>query len=125
MQYDVETPEEYMNCLEPGWKLDKLEELRQIIKAGVPSVEEGIGYKMLSYAYKGQVLFHLNAQKAFVGFYVGDAKLLDPSGELLKGIDKGKSCVRFKKSTEVVEENIQKIIQAAVIMSDNGKGSQC
>ena len=59
MLYDVKTPEEYLNALEPDWRKEKLEELRKLIKKAGPELTEGIGYKMLSYGVKDQTVFHL------------------------------------------------------------------
>jgi len=56
-----------------------------------------INYKMLGCKDDNGFVFHLNAQKNFVGFYVGDVSAIDPSGELLKDLSTGKSCIRFTK----------------------------
>lgn len=125
MQYDVKTPGEYIKALKKDWRLEKLQALRKILKANVPNVKEGINYKMLSYDYEGDLIFHLNAQVNHVGLYVCDAKRIDADGTLLKGIDHGKGCIRFKKSTEINKSNIEKLVAAAVKLSEQGVKSDC
>lgn len=90
MQYDVKTPEEYIEALEDDWRREKLEHLRTLIKSKAPDFVEGIEYKMLNYSDDRGTIFYLNAQKNYVSLYTGDAKKIDPDGSLLKGIDVGK-----------------------------------
>ena len=125
MLYDVETPKEYIKCLEEDWRLDKLQSLRKLIKKNVPKVKEIINYKMLAFSYNGDNIFHLNAQKNYVGLYVCNTKRVDKDGSLLKGIDCGKGCIRFKKTTEINPENMKQLIENAVHISDQGIKSDC
>lgn len=125
MLYDVKTPEEYLEALEPDWRKEKLEELRKLIQTAGPELTEGIGYKMLSYGANDQTVFHLNAQMNYVSLYVGDTKKIDAAGDLLKGIDKGKGCLRFKKSTIVAETQIDKFIARTIELWKAGKDIDC
>lgn len=86
MLYDVNTPEEYLNGLENDWRTEKLKEIRTLILEEIPQIQEQINYKMLGYNYKDDMIFHLNAQKAYVGLYVCDKSKVDPEGDLLAGI---------------------------------------
>ncbi|MEO9871761.1 iron chaperone [Ekhidna sp.] len=124
MQYNATTPIEYLNLLEKDWRKDKLNELRAILLAQ-PDVKEGINYKMLSYEDDKGVIFHLNAQKNYVALYVGDAAKVDPTGELLEGIDHGKGCLRFKKSIIFSETNIEKFIKKAIDIWKQGGDIGC
>lgn len=125
MLYNVKTPDEYLEQLEIDWRKDKLLELRAIIQKEAPGLIEGINYKMLSYSDKRGPVFHLNAQKNYVSFYVGDANKVDSTGELLKGIDVGKGCVRFKKSDDISETRIDEFIRLAAQMWANGIDIDC
>lgn len=125
MLYDVENPTEYLKTIEADWRKDKLKELRSLIKKNVPTVKEKINYKMLCYDYKGDNIFHLNALKAYVGLYVCNTKRVDPDGTLLKGIDHGKGCIRFKKKTNLDKDKLKKLIDNAVRISDKGIKSDC
>jgi hypothetical protein len=52
---------------------------------------------MLEYRLNGDVFAHLNAQKSYVGVYLGDLALLDPDSRIIGSLDTGKSCVRLKR----------------------------
>ncbi|OEK04719.1 iron chaperone [Roseivirga misakiensis] len=125
MQYDVSSTDEYIAVLENDWRKEKLLQLREIIKQSATHLVEGINYKMLSYADQKGVIFHLNAQMNYVSFYVGDASKVDPSGELLKGIDVGKGCLRFKKSVDPNNTQIDSFIKKAVLLWQNNVDIGC
>ncbi len=125
MQYEVTTPTEYLEALEKDWRLDKIQELRAIIKSSASDFEEIINYKMLGYKDERGVAFHLNAQKNYVSFYVGDAEKVDQTGELLKGIDVGKGCIRFKKSVSIADTRIGEFIEKAVGLWKAGEDIDC
>ncbi len=125
MQYDAQTPEEYIEMLDDDWRRGKIEELRTLIKAKSPDLKEFINYKMLGYQNERGVIFHLNAQKYHVGLYVGDAKKIDPTGELLAGIEAGKGCVRIKKSTSISDTRIAEFIEKTIEMRQNGEDIDC
>lgn len=125
MQYDVRTPEEYVKALEGDWRREKLLKLRALIQEAGPELVEGIDYKMLSYRDERGILFGLNAQKHYVSLYVGDIKKIDPDGTLLQGLNVGKGCIRFSKSTAIESTGIAAFIQRAVEMSRRGEDTGC
>jgi uncharacterized protein YdhG (YjbR/CyaY superfamily) len=125
MQYDVHTPEEYLASLSDDWRREKLDSLRALIRSRGPDLVEGINYKMLCYRDERGILFHLNAQKNHVGLYVGDAKKVDPTGELLRGIDIGKGCIRFKKTTPLSDTGIGAFVRRAIDMWKRGQDIGC
>ena len=114
-----------MAALEDDWRREKLESIRALIKSKAPDLVEGIQYKMLSYSDKRGTPFHLNAQKNFVGFYVGDVKKIDTDGDLLKGIDVGKGCIRFKKNINIVDTRFEEFFEKAVDYWKSGKDISC
>jgi uncharacterized protein YdhG (YjbR/CyaY superfamily) len=117
MQYEVKTPAEYMSALEADWRRDKVEEIRKIVKEKAPDIVEGINYKMLSYGDgEDQIVFHLNAQKNYVSFYVGDTAKIDPTGELLDGINCGKGCLRFKKTLAISDTKLDQFIEKTYLL---------
>lgn len=125
MQYEATTPEEYLNQLENDWRKEKVEELRKLIQSAGPDIEEGINYKMLCYRGESGIVFHLNAQKNYVSLYIGDTKKVDPEGELLKGLDVGKGCIRFKKTTSLKDTNIVAFIEKTIEFWRDGKDIYC
>lgn len=125
MQYDVQTPDDYLQALEDDWRREKLEELRAIITSCGPDLVEGITYKMLSYGDGQSDVFALNAQKNYVSLYVGDASKVDPDGTLLRGINVGKGCIRFTKSKVVSETRIKDFIQRTIELWKRGEDVYC
>ncbi|MEM9823402.1 MAG: DUF1801 domain-containing protein [Bacteroidota bacterium] len=125
MQYDVNSPAEYLAQLEKDWRYHTLEELRSIIKTKAPNLKEGIHYKMLGYEDERGLVFSLNAQKNFVSLYFGDIKKIDPDGSMLKGLNCGKGCIRFKKTNVIAETQIDQFIAKALSMWKAGKDIGC
>jgi len=123
MQYDVQTPEEYLNVLEQDWRKEKLEAIRALIRTQAPDLTEGIQYKMLSYGQ--EPVFCLNAQKNYVSLYIGDIQKVDPEGKLLKGVNMGKGCIRFKKTTSVEDSGVEAFIAETFKLWKAGKDVGC
>ena len=115
MQYDADTPDEYLNLLEDDWRRDCLLAIREILRS-VPGVTEGIGHKMLQYRFKGDVFAHLNAQKGYVGVYLGELERIDPGGAIRGNMSCGKTCLRVRKrdGIEVVEKLVTRKSDMAV-----------
>ncbi len=125
MQYDVDTPKGYLEALEDDWRKQTLLEIRDVILAQDSEMQEGIEYKMLSYSLNGRSLINLNAQKGYVSVYAGEAAKIDPSGELLKGLNVGKVCVRFSKTKNVSNTRITEYIQRVIELAKSGVEFSC
>lgn len=125
MQYEAKTPSEYISSLDNDWRLDKLQQLRGLIRSIAPDLKEGIRYKMLSYEDQRGTVLQLNAQKNYVSLYVGDSSKVDKDGTLLKGIDVGKGCVRFKKSLQIEDTRIEEFIEKTIDMWKRGEDIDC
>jgi len=125
VQYDAKSPSEYLGMLEPDWRRDKLLELRALLKKYAPQLGEGVKYGMLAFTDDKGRGFALNAQKHSVNLYVGAAKKVDPDGALLAGLDVGKGCIRFKKSTAVADTRIEAFIRKAADMLRKGEDVGC
>ncbi len=125
MQYEVNTPTEYMDTIENDWRKEKIVELRAMIKAKVPGVNEGINYKMLSYRQGEEIIFHLNAQKKYVCLYVGNITKIDPNGVLLNGLNLGKGCIRFKKSDSIHRTRVDEFIEEVAKIWKQGGDISC
>jgi len=125
MHYDVETPSHYFEALEDDWRKEKLLEIRDTILSKAPELEESIEYKMLRYGDDKTSVFHLNAQKNYVSLYVGNINKIDDSGELLKGLNVGKGCIRFKKSLSLSETRIDEFIERTIRLWRNKEDTAC
>lgn len=125
MQYNVRTPQEYLDALEDDWRREKLLALREIIRACGPELVEGIDYGMLSYRSGDEIILGLNAQKHYVSMYVGDIRKIDPDGTLLAGLNVGKGCIRFSKTTSVSAPGIRAFVQRTIDMARRGEDLSC
>ncbi len=125
MQYDVKTPVEYLEQLESDWRKHKLEEIREIIQKHAPDLKESIEYKMLSYGKSGTSVFHLNAQSAYVSLYVGNIDNVENAQEILKDFDRGKGCIRVKKSVSIPETGLEEFIKQTVELWKKGGNTDC
>ena len=125
MQYDVNSPSEYIASLDSDWRKDKLLELRKIILQQDSDIQESINYKMLCFKIDGSELFHLNAQRGYVSLYCGDTKKIDPPGELLSGMNTGKGCIRFTKTKDISKTRIEEFISRAVSLLRAGEDLSC
>ena len=124
VQYDASTPAEYLDALEDDWRRDTLLALRNLLLSH-EGVEEDIQYKMLAFRDDLGGICNLNAQKAFVALYVGNAEKIDPTGELLDGLDRGKGCIRFKKSNAIDDTRIDEFIARTVELHRDGADIGC
>ena len=125
MQYEVNTPAEYLEALEKDWRKETLLQIREIIKGKDPDLQEEIEYKMLGYRDDRGVIFHLNAQKNYVSLYLGNSSKVDTDGSLLKGLNLGKGCIRFKKSIAVSDTRIDEFIEKAIQLWKDGEDIGC
>ncbi|MGH1539234.1 MAG: iron chaperone [Arenicella sp.] len=125
MQYDVSNPQEYLEALDLDWRKEKLQELRDIILKQDSAIWETISYKMLCFKLNDSELFHLNAQRGYVSLYCGNTKKIDPEGELLKGLNIGKGCIRFTKTKDISKTSIESFINRAVLLVKEGIDIGC
>ena len=123
MQYSVSNPKDYLAALDDDWRKEVLIGIRDFLLD--MELQETIAYKMLAYQDQDKTIFHLNAQKNYVSLYVGDHKKIDPSGELLKGLDIGKGCIRFKNKQAYSTSRIKDFIKETVKIAKSGGDISC
>ncbi len=123
MLYQVNTPQEYLDVLQEDWRKEKVIEVWKILETEGPELQPGIEYKMLSFADERGTVFNLNAQANYVSFYVGDTTKVDASGEMLAGFNRGKGCVRIKKTNDV--EKLRSFIKQAIAKRREGVDIGC
>lgn len=125
MFHDATTPRNYLSKLPDDWRKRTLMQLRALVLQHGPDLRESIHYKMLGYGAGDRFVFHLNAQKSYVSLYAGDVRKVDPEGELISGLDVGKGCIRFKKTTSVPETRIDAFISRAIARWKAGHDDGC
>ena len=125
MQYDAKTPEACLENLENDWRKNRLLEIWEIILSNGPELVEDIEYKMLCYRLGRDSIFNLNAQKAYVSLYVGNISKIDNSTELLKEYNKGKGCIRVKKSVDLSKTKLDEFIAKTIHHWKMGGETNC
>ena len=114
MQYDVQTPEDYLSQLDEDWRKERLIAIRKIILNYDKALSESIQYKMLKYGNDDDAVFHLNAQKNYVSLYAGSIDKIENGRELLADFDLGKGCIRIKKNADIDKGNLERFIHATI-----------
>lgn len=125
MQYDAKNPTDYLDSLAADWRKEKLINVRNLIKEHGPELTEGIEYKMLSFGFNENNIFHLNAQSAYVSLYVGSIDKVRKAKELLKEFDTGKGCIRIKKSVNIEKTGLREFIKRVIDISRKGGNTDC
>lgn len=124
MQYDVKSPPEYFRILQEDWRKELLLNVRYILLSQSEILKESIEYKMLSYQLRNKTVFHLNAQKHFVGLYIGSIDKLEGSEKIRQSFDCGKGCIRIKKGDmdklNLLNDFIRKVIEKEKMNEDIG-----
>lgn len=79
---------------------------------------------MLAYQLNDKTVFHLNAQKHFVGLYLGSIDKVEGSEKIRHSFDCGKGCIRIKKGDmdklDLLNEFIRKVLEKAKMNDDIG-----
>lgn len=125
MQYDAKDAKEYLELLKEDWRKEKLLEVRQMILAYGPELEESIRYKMLNFGKDEEYPFALNAQKNYVSLYVGTIDKIDNAHTLLKPFNCGKGCIRITKSINLKDTNLDEFIKTTIEMWRAGEDIDC
>ena len=127
VQYDVDTPNEYLELLEEDWRKEKVLRIREMILKHAPELNESIRYKMLNFGIleTDDYLFALNTQKHYVSLYVGDILKVDPSGDMLIDFNLGKGCIRIRKTIDIEETGLEEFIKKTIDLWHDGHDVNC
>lgn len=108
MKRDASTPDAYRRDV-TGAQSELLEAIRAAIRAVAPNVEEGIAHGMLDYPG----VANLAAQKQYVSLYVLP-EVLDRHRRSFRGVDAGKSCLRFKRPDQADPASLRALLEDVV-----------
>ena len=112
MSEETQGVDEYLENLAAESKL-ALTELRELILTTVPQAEESLKYRMPTYEYADEVLCAFASQKHYMSLYM-DTELVDKHRHQLKGLDVGKSCIRFRKLDKLPLDTVRTILLETV-----------
>lgn len=98
----------------PGWKADRLTELRQLITHTDPSIKEEVKWKMATRP-EGLPVWSSNGIVCFAEIWKDNIKLLFPKGAQLKDSDKQFNSRLNSKTTRAIEfKETDKVNSAAL-----------
>jgi uncharacterized protein YdhG (YjbR/CyaY superfamily) len=109
----AKTVDEFLGGL-PADERAVFAKLRTLLKKAGPKIEESMKYRMPTYMIGEATVGAFNKQKNYLCLYLSPAAV-DPHRKELKaaGLDCGKSCLRFTKSSQLPLELATKMIKAA------------
>jgi uncharacterized protein YdhG (YjbR/CyaY superfamily) len=100
--------EEYVQQI-PESRRNAIDTLRKLILNAAPDIVETFRYKMPTYIYKDEMLAALASQKHYMSLYM-DTETVESYQDQLTGLNCGKSCIRFKKLSEVPIDVIEEML---------------
>lgn len=114
MQSKAATVDDYI-AEAPAERRAALQRLREVCARGLPGCEERMSYGMAGYAPPGQApMLCFASQKGYIALYAG-VSAVNRFADALAGVDHGKSCIRYRKPSQIdfgVVEAIVADIQA-------------
>lgn len=108
--------EEYVQQV-PESRRKAIVALRKLILKAAPDIVETFRYKMPTYLYKDEMLAALASQKHYMSLYM-DTEIVESYQDQLTGLNCGKSCIRFKKLSEVPIDVIEEMLAHKVKKHD-------
>lgn len=89
--------------------------VRAMLRRASRKIEESMQYRMPTYTLEGEPFGAFNKQKNYLCVYL-KPKAIDPHRPELKkrGLDCGKSCLRFKRPSDLPLDLVEKIVKSAV-----------
>ena len=109
VQSKVATVDEYLSTVEPR-RAPWLAKVRESALRNLPGFVEDMRYGMPSYSRGDGASFAFNSQKQYVSLYVSPV-VHEMNAEALKGLDAGKSCIRFRKPETIDFALLDKLLQ--------------
>jgi len=103
------TVEEYL-CDQPQKISDLLQKLRQAVKQVEPDAEEVISYNMPAFRFHGILLYYA-AHKEHIGFYPGNASVIELFKNDLTNFQTSRGTIRFPVDMPLPLRVIKKIVR--------------
>lgn len=102
----------YLSGLAPERRA-ALARLRSLVFEVVPDAMETIKYRMPTYLHQDHVICSFASQKRYMSLYI-DPATVDQHREELKGLDVGKSCIRFRSIDKLPLDTVRQMLNEVV-----------
>lgn len=113
MQSKAKTVDEYLLEV-PSERRAALEQLREYCRKILKGYKEDMTYGMPCYGKNAQIEIAFASQKNYISFYVAKQDVVKKNKELLKGLEVGKACIKFKKPEQMNFKVIEKLLKDTV-----------
>ncbi len=98
----------------PLERLDFLTELREICLKTLQGFKESMEFGMPSYSREGNIEVAWTSQKEHLTIYIYNEQIFKKLKQQLKGLDWGKTWIRFKKPEDLDFSLISELLQEVV-----------
>jgi len=98
----------------PAERKAVLKKLRALCRKVLAGYEESMEWGMAAYKKDGSAEVAFASQKNYVAIYFLKTRVLQANKALLRGVDMGKSCLRFPKPERIDLGVIEKLLQSTV-----------
>ncbi len=103
---------------QPEEKRAGLEQMRAMIYAAQPDLEDGFSYGVPAVRYKGELALLYAAFKGHYGLYPYDERVVEQLIEDLEGYDIAKGTIRFALDQPLPKELIGKVVRAKLAIME-------
>ena len=104
----------------PGDRRDVLKKFRALCLKVLAGYKESMTYGMPSYGRAGEEIeIAFASQKHYISLYILRTAILDKHREELSHLDLGKSCVRYRKLSQIDWDWVTKVLLESRQSSDN------
>ncbi|PZQ65789.1 MAG: DUF1801 domain-containing protein [Phenylobacterium zucineum] len=109
VQSKAATVDDWLAEADPA-RAPTLARIRESAVRNLPGLTEAMRYGMPAYGRPGQdPAFAFNSQKQYISLYVSP-RVHALHAEALKGLDAGKSCIRFRKPEQIDFELLDRML---------------
>jgi uncharacterized protein YdhG (YjbR/CyaY superfamily) len=98
----------------PSGTRKMLQDLRAAIRKNAPEAVEVISYNMPAFKVYGRILAYFAAHTSHIGFYPGNAAIMENMKEELAGYETSKGTIRFPAGKPIPATLVGKIIRRRV-----------
>jgi uncharacterized protein YdhG (YjbR/CyaY superfamily) len=109
MQSDAKDVATYLQEL-PRERQECLRTLRNLCRSTLTGYDEGMDYGMPCYKKNGSVQVAFASQKNYISLYILKAAVVNANRQLLKGLNVGKSCIKYTKPDRVDFSIVKKLL---------------
>jgi len=114
MKSEAKTVDDYITQI-PEKRVSAIKKLRKLCLKYLPDYDESMEYKMPSYKRNNQVEVAFASQKQHISVYILKHEVMLKNKERLKGLNRGKGCIRYSNPDKIDYHLITDLLKQTVI----------